>query len=85
MKGRGMSTPAYPWYQLVSGDDIEQGDILDTCPVFLLPEDLAGHPFTTATFYWEERDVIVMSQSCDMVKGRRHEAQEGSKGNLWNT
>ena len=53
-----MSTPAYPWYQLVSGDDIEQGDILDACPVFLPPEDLAGHPFTTATFRWEERDVI---------------------------
>jgi hypothetical protein len=65
-----MSTPAYPWYQLVSGDEIEQADILDACPVFLPPEDLAGHPFTTVTFLWEERDVIVMSQSCDMVKGR---------------
>ncbi|MBI3950042.1 MAG: hypothetical protein HY314_06270 [Acidobacteria bacterium] len=65
-----MSTPAYPWYQAVSGDDIEQGDILDACPVFLPPEDLAGSSLTTATFRWEERDVIVLSQSCDMVKGR---------------
>src|SRR5689334_20349686 len=61
---------AYPWYEIVRGDDIGQGDILEACPVFLPPEDLAGASLTEATFRWEERDLVVMSQTCDMVKGR---------------
>jgi hypothetical protein len=65
-----MSTVAYPWYQHITGDDLEQGDILEACPVFVPPEDLAGSALTTALFQWEERDVIVMSQTCDLVKGR---------------
>jgi hypothetical protein len=60
---------AYPWYQAVSGDDLAQGDILESCPVIILPEDFApGDP--TALFPWEERDVVVMTQSCDLVRGR---------------
>jgi hypothetical protein len=65
-----MDDPAYPWYRAVRGDDIEQGDILEGCPVFLPPDDLAEAPLTEAVFRWEELDVIVMSQTCDMVKGR---------------
>ena len=60
----------YPWYGTVDGDDIEQGDILENCPVFLPPDDLDLASPETATFPWEDRDVIVMSQSCDMVKSR---------------
>ena len=66
----GMDSPAYPWYQLVQGDDIEQGDLLEGCPIFLPPEDLAETSLSEAAFRWEELDVIVMSQTCDMVKGR---------------
>lgn len=66
-----MGKGAYPWYAAVTaGDDIEQGDIFEACPVFLPSEDLAENPSDEAEFAWEERDVIVMSQSCDMVKGR---------------
>lgn len=65
-----MSGQDYPWYMTVSGDELEQGDIFEACPVFLPPEDLADGPFEEADFTWEERDVIVMSQSCDMAKGR---------------
>ncbi len=25
----------YPWYDLVTGDDLEQGHLLEACPVFL--------------------------------------------------
>ena len=41
-----MATPAlnYPWFELASGDDLEQGDILDDCPVFLPPDELAEEP-----------------------------------------
>ena len=64
----------YPWYEIVSGDELQQGDILENCPVFILPSEV---PFASASagskLYevpFEGRDVIVVSQSCDMVKGR---------------
>lgn len=68
-------TNQYPWYQLVSGEEeIKQGDILENCPVFQLPENLAEitkNKLNVATkVEWREQDVIIMSQSCDMVKGR---------------
>lgn len=60
----------YPWYCLVKGDELEQGDILESCPVFSPPSDLTLDSFAVgeADFSWEERDVIVMSQSCDLAK-----------------
>lgn len=67
-----MDATAYPWFRIVRGPEIEQGDILDACPVFLPPDDLDlenGAPAPVA-FRWEERDVILMTQSCDLVPGR---------------
>ena len=63
----------YPWYRLVNGDELEQGDILEDCPVFFPPSDLTLNALEeeSADFTWEERDVIVLSQSCDLVKGRK--------------
>lgn len=69
-------TNQYPWYQLVSGEEeIKQGDILEDCPVFQLPEDLAEIKKDQlnnikSKVQWRQQDVIIMSQSCDMVKGR---------------
>lgn len=64
----------YLWYDKVSGDDVQQGDILENCPVFILPSELSLGPSGTRTepqdIPFECRDVIVMSQSCDMVKGQ---------------
>lgn len=65
----------YPWYAIVSGDAIEQGDILQGCPVFLPPDglpptDFAENQQAIAEFDWIERDVIVVTQTCDLVKGR---------------
>lgn len=65
-----MSKAFYPWYEAVSGDEIEQGDIVESCPVFLPPDDLAGGDMASAIFQWDDRDVIVMSQTCDLAKGR---------------
>ena len=62
----------YPWYCLVNSDELKQGDILEGCPVFFPPSDLTLNSLEeeNADFAWEERNVIVMSQSCDLVKGR---------------
>ena len=66
-------TQEYPWYATVSGDELEQGDILENCPVFFPPDELAiasAEPESPIRFRHEVTDVIVMSQSCDLVKGR---------------
>ena len=64
----------YPWYCLVDGDILEQGDILEDCPVFSPPSDLtlnsSKDPEAETLFEWERQDVIIMSQSCDLVKDR---------------
>jgi hypothetical protein len=63
----------YPWFSVTDGDELEQGDIFEDCPVFLPPDNLAvtaTEKAATVTFTWNERDLIVLSQSCDLVKGR---------------
>lgn len=69
-----MTSLHYPWYAPFSDDTVEQGDIFEDCPVFLPPADLTPDPTVgtaqEASFRWEQRDVIVLSQSCDLVKGQ---------------
>ena len=64
-----ISEITYPWYRLVDGDELEQGDILENCPVFLPPANLTLNSLE-ANFRLTQRNVVIMSQSCDMVKGR---------------
>jgi hypothetical protein len=64
-----MDSEGYPWYSVVQGTDLAQGDLFDRCPVFLPPADLVELS-DEAAFMWEERDVIVMTQACDLVPGR---------------
>ena len=63
-----ISETTYPWYCSVNGDELQQGDILENCPIFLPPPDLTLNSLE-ANFKWTRRNVIIMSQSCDMVKG----------------
>jgi hypothetical protein len=64
----------YPWFGVVDGDGLAQGDILEACPVFLPPKDLAVGTVvedeSKATFVWKKQDLVVMSQSCDLAKDR---------------
>lgn len=68
------SIPDYPWYGVVEGDEIEQGDIFEACPVFRPPEDLdvraEQNSLKDTVFKWEDLDLIVLSQSCDLAKDR---------------
>lgn len=63
------TSPMYPWFAQVANDDLEQGDIFEDCPTYLPPDNmtLAGEK---PVVRWEERDLILISQSCDLVKGR---------------
>jgi len=68
-----MSAPAYPWYDVVEGRDLCQGDILYSCPVFAPAADVGiGSLQSGATpdFKWTQRDVVVMTQTCDLLHDR---------------
>ena len=75
----------YPWYCLVNSDELEQGDILEHCPVFAPPPDLTLNSLKDgeADFTWKERDVIIMSQSCDLVKDTK-KVEEVLLCTVWN-
>ena len=71
INGHAMGTDAerYPWYEIVEEPTIQQGDFLDRCPVIVpsneLPEMEPGEEYTYSAVR-EDRNVIVMSQSCDL-------------------
>lgn len=69
-----MSNP-YPWYSAVSGNGIEQGDILKDSPVFIPPAE-AYSPDKEYGVGIELCDTIIMTQSCDLVAGRTDKVKQ---------
>jgi hypothetical protein len=62
----------FPWYEVVESADLEQGDIFELCPIFTIVstfsyEDYLAPNFKAEFDNWDD-DVIVMTQSCDLVK-----------------
>lgn len=57
----------YPWYELVRGGELEQGDLLMACPIITPASDLT-FPLPDDYFPGEidEFDVVIMTQSCDL-------------------
>jgi hypothetical protein len=64
--GPGMT---YPWYETVQGDSIEQGDMLFGFDVFV---PMTGNQARDDELQGEMRtlDVVVMTQTCDIVQGK---------------
>jgi hypothetical protein len=62
----------FPWYNLVqSGGELEQGDLLFGCPVVSpAPEMVFPIPQGTIPAVSDILDVVVMSQSCDLVNDK---------------
>lgn len=60
---------SYPWYAVVEESAIQQGDILQGVQLFVPPATLPAEE-SEIVFDWIERDVIVMSQTCDLIEGR---------------
>lgn len=62
---------SYPWYEIVEGEMLEQGDILPAFPLLLPASDLA-YPFEAEEVRLTQRfyDVIVLSQSCDLANDK---------------
>lgn len=60
-----MMKDRFPWYELVNDVTVLQGDLLSSCPIFIpSPESLTTKE---GQFEVKEYDVIVLSQSCDIV------------------
>src|SRR5208337_1878903 len=61
------------WYMLVHDDELQQGDILMQCPLFMPPKGLRSpfDPKAVSSFQWTRHDVIVLSQSCDIKAGQK--------------
>jgi hypothetical protein len=52
----------YPWYGIVDAEDLQQGDLLFACPFDQV--DDTGQPRR------KNYDVVVLSQSCDLVQDK---------------
>lgn len=61
----------YPWYEVVSGPVLEQGDLLKECPI-IMPARQLTFPLAdnTELFNVWTYDVVVMTQSCDLVNDK---------------
>jgi len=58
--------PAFPWYRVVYGAALEQGDLLFGCPRFVIPAEAAGAS-GDVMLARESVDAIVLTQSCDLA------------------
>jgi hypothetical protein len=56
----------YPWYRVVRGSELEQGDLLRGCPRFVLPPD-ATRVDDGLLLMRETVDAVVLTQSCDLA------------------
>lgn len=74
--------PDYPWYAAVEDDELQQGDILDDCPIFIVRSAEFDGNAAQGQFECEMRPVILLSQSCDLVKGRE-KVEEVLLCSLW--
>jgi hypothetical protein len=59
----------YPWYEVVEGEDLEQGDILFQCPVLKPAPEWMIDDFQQGEIptLIEIVDAVVMTQSCDLA------------------
>lgn len=65
------AVPDYPWFGIVEGDELQQGDIFENSHVYFPTDDLTPVA-EKLTLKWEERDLIVVSQSCDLAKDQKN-------------
>lgn len=52
----------YPWYGLVQGDHLEQGDFLVGCSML--------RPMADGSIRRDTADVVILSQSCDLAQDK---------------
>ncbi|MBI3245438.1 MAG: hypothetical protein HYZ50_02890 [Deltaproteobacteria bacterium] len=68
----------YPWYEMVNGPSLQQGDLFDRCPILIpqvtLPESVEVLESVGREMHLDgevqDFNVVVMSQSCDLVNDK---------------
>lgn len=60
----------YPWYEVVEGQDLMQGDLVERCPVLVPEEPPAVGGDEELSGIVREYDVVILSQSCDLEQGK---------------
>ncbi len=73
MSNKPTSVILSDWYELVEGDELMQGDILEGCPVFRPPADLEWplERNQELEFQVGKQNVVIMSQSCDLLANQK--------------
>lgn len=54
----------YPWYEVTENEELLQGDIINSCQLIVPPSTMKTGLETVDVI---EYDVIIMSQSCDLI------------------
>lgn len=65
------------WFDIVEGRELQQGDILPNCPVYVIPS--VSHPIKDGDECSVELvtyDLIVMTQSCDLVENQKADVRQ---------
>lgn len=57
---------SYPWYEVIADvhESLQQGDFIDSCPLLIPPKKME---VKSTAIEFIAYDVIIMSQSCDLV------------------
>ena len=58
----------YPWYEVVDGKELFQGDIINSCPLIIPPSTIENGKDVGVDVF--EYNVIVLSQSCDLIQNK---------------
>src|SRR5437660_85949 len=58
------------WWVQINGNDLFQGDYLHDCPVPVIPSSFNPSPGTGAEITIEERNLIILTQSCDLAQNK---------------
>lgn len=61
----------YHWYKIIEGDNnINQGDLIYQCPILIPPSKIPIEKEMIVDIDVKISNVIVMSQSCDLIYGK---------------
>ena len=58
------------WWENIKGVDLSQGDYLENCPVIIIPDDPDLSVEQISDVIVEERNLIIMTQSCDLAQNK---------------
>jgi len=72
----------YPWYEAVEGEDLCQGDLLVDFEV-LLPRTLTADDTGQAPAEYKAFDLVIMTQTCDIVQGKVESLLLCPRWDLW--